>query len=116
MKLKFLCDADFTMAIVDGLARFAPGIDIESADGAGLRGIHDSKVLSIAAERGRTLLTHDRRTMPHHFARFVQTRESPGVIVIAQNVAIRTAIEEIYLIWAVNDPESWKNRISDLPA
>ncbi len=115
MKLKFLCDSDFRNAIVDGLLLLDPRIDIQSSDDAGLRGVPDPKVLSIAAEQGRVLLTHDRRTMPHHFASFIQTRDSAGVIVVAQNVSIRTAIDEIYLIWAVDDSADWTNRINDIP-
>ncbi|MCC6329729.1 MAG: DUF5615 family PIN-like protein [Acidobacteria bacterium] len=115
MTLKFLCDADFRMAIVDGLLHLDPRIDIRSADEAGLRSVHDLNVLAIAADQGRIVLTHDRRTMPHHFARFIQTRDSAGVIVVAQNVAVRTAIEEIYLVWAGDDANVWVNRISDIP-
>ncbi len=115
MKLEFLCDADFTKGIVDGLLRLDPRIDILSSDEAGLRGVPDPRVLSIASELGRVLLTHDRRTMPHHFARFIQNQDSTGVIIVAQNVAIRTAVEEIYLIWAVDDSFAWTNRISDIP-
>lgn len=115
MKLKFLCDADFTKGIVEGLCAWDPRMDIRSADDAGLRGIPDSKVLSLAAEQGRVLRTRDRRTMPHHFAHFIQKRDSAGVIIVAQNVAIRSAIEEIYLIWAVEDSNAWTNRISDVP-
>ena len=115
MKLKFQCDADFKRKIIEGLVRVDPMIDIQTADEAGLRGAHDSRVLAVSARQDRVLLTHDRRTMPYHFARFIQTHESAGVIVIAQNVAVRTAIEEIYLIWAVESPEAWRNRISDVP-
>lgn len=115
MKLKFLSDADFRRSIVDGLSRVDPRIDIQSSDESGLRGAPDSKVLSVAADTGRVLLTHDRRTMPHYFARFILSRDSAGVIIVAQNVGIRVAIEEIYLIWAVEDSTAWRNRISDVP-
>src|SRR2546429_6299910 len=44
-------------------------------------------------------VTHDRRTMPRHFADFIVKQNSPGVMIIAQKVPIRIAIEELLLLW-----------------
>jgi hypothetical protein len=49
-----------------------------------LAGLDDPTVLGIAAEEGRWLVSHDVNTMPEHFARFVETRTSAGVILISQ--------------------------------
>jgi hypothetical protein len=38
--------------------------------------------------------------MPGHFARFQETRSSPGIIVVSQNLDIGAAIEDLLLIWA----------------
>jgi hypothetical protein len=72
-------------------------------------------VLALAAQEDRILITHDRRTMPRHFADFVVNQESPGVMIIVQKININVAIEELLLIWAVSDAAEWRNMIVDLP-
>jgi predicted nuclease of predicted toxin-antitoxin system len=111
---RFQTDSDFRIEIVDGLSRLDPRIECLTADEAGLRGVPDPRVLSAAAENNRILITHDRRTMPVHFGAFIQKRDCPGVIVIAQNVSTRTAIEELYLIWMVDEHEDYRNGIVDI--
>ena len=66
-------------------------------------------------QENRILVTHDRRTMPRHFADFIVNQRSPGVLIIAQKVSVSVAIEELLLIWAASDTEEWINLIVDLP-
>lgn len=46
---------------------------------------------------------------------FLKSKTSAGVIVVAQNVSVRTAIEELYIIWAGETAADWANRIGDVP-
>jgi hypothetical protein len=78
-------------------------------------GLPDIEVLSIAAEAGRSLVSHDRRTMPSHFARFLATRTSPGLIIVDQDLDIGRRIDELLLIWAATDLEEWKDKIGYVP-
>lgn len=55
------------------------------------------------------------RTMPGHFADFIFRHQSPGVLIIAQNVSVRAAIEELLLVWATSESEEWTNLIVELP-
>ena len=71
MKIRFQADADFNEDIVFGVLRQAPSLDFQTAEEAGLRGLPDPFVLQQAANDGRILVTHDRRTMPHHFGEFI---------------------------------------------
>ena len=64
---------------------------------------------------GRILVSHDRQTMPAEFARFVQTQDSPGLIIVKQQLEIGKAIEDLLLIWAASDPEEWQNSIGYVP-
>jgi hypothetical protein len=98
-----------------GLLRLEPLVDFQTAAEAGLRGLSDDLVLGRAADEGRILVTHDRRTMPRHFAEFICHKHSPGVLIIAQNVSVRAAIEELLLIWSTSESEEWIDRIVDLP-
>ena len=115
MKVRFQADADLNEEIVAGLLRRAPEIDFQTASEANLRGLPDPEVLALAARENRVLVTHDRRTMPRHFADFMQTQACPGVIIIAQNVSVNDAIEELLLVWAASTHEEWANLIADLP-
>jgi Domain of unknown function (DUF5615) len=115
MKIRFQADADLNEEIVLGVIRREPGIDFKAATEAGLRGLPDSDVLARAAQENRILVSHDRRTMPAHFATFIQNHVSPGVFLIAQSLSVRTAIDELLLLWACSESEEWTNRIVDLP-
>ena len=92
MKIRFQADADFNAEIIDGLIRREPTIDFQTADEANLRGLKDDKVLLISLQANRILVSHDRKTMPKHFADFILLNDSPGVFIIAQNVPIGLAI------------------------
>ncbi len=115
MKPRLQADADLNEDIVAGIVRREPGVDFQTAEEAALRHLADDKVLALAARENRTLVTHDRRTMPTHFADFITGNTSPGVFIISQKISVGTAIEELLLIWAASDHEEWANRIVDLP-
>jgi hypothetical protein len=115
MNVRFQADADLNEDIVAGVVRREPTIDFQTADEANLRGLPDPQVLALAAQENRILVTHDRRTMPRHFADFIVNQKSSGVAIIAQKVDVRVAIEELLLIWAASDAEEWINLIVDLP-
>lgn len=115
MKVRFQADADLNQIIVKAILRREPGIDFQTAHVAHLAGITDLKVLDIVAESGRILVTHDRKTMPKHFAEFIQNRTSSGVILIPQKMSIRVAADDLLLIWMASEAEEWVNRIQVLP-
>ena len=115
MKIRFQADADLNAEIVAGVLRREPGIDFQTADEARLRGLLDPEVLALAAQENRILVTHDRRTMPRHFADYLLHYSSPGVFIIAQNVNVRVAIEELLLIWTASESEEWRNLIVEIP-
>jgi predicted nuclease of predicted toxin-antitoxin system len=115
MKVQFQADADLNAEIVSGVMRREPSIDFQAAEEGNLRGRPDHEVLTLAAQQNRILVTHDRRTMPYHFADFIRHHTSPGVFIIAQNVMVRVAIEELLLVWTASDHEEWANLIVELP-
>jgi hypothetical protein len=115
MSPRFQADADFNHKIVVGLRRKEPAIDILSAHVDDVVGVPDPEVLAIAAGSARILLSHDRKTMPSQFARFRETRSSPGVVIVSQNLDIGAAIEDLLLIWAATDAGEWVERIGFVP-
>ena len=115
MRVRFQADADLNEILVKAVLRREPSLDFQTAHAAGLAGLSDRDVLTSAARSGRLLATHDGRTMPKHFADFIATESSAGVLVIPQKLPIMRAVEELLLVWAATEAEEWINRIFVLP-
>lgn len=115
MKPRFQADADLNEDILKGVLRREPKVDFRTATSARLRGLSDLEVLTVAAEEGRILVSHDRKTMPRTFAQFIQDRPSPGLFLISQKTDLLVAIESLLLAWSATDQEEWVNRITVLP-
>src|SRR5688572_21200835 len=111
MKPRFQADADFNHKIVTGIHRREPAVDFQTAAQGNVIGLPDPEVLLISARLDRMLVSHDRRTMPAHFARFVETQVSPELIIVSQELDIVAAIDDLVLIWAASDSEEWKGKI-----
>jgi predicted nuclease of predicted toxin-antitoxin system len=115
MRIRFQADADLNQIIVAAVLRHLPEADFRSATDAGLAGLSDLEVLAQAAKDGRVLVTHDKNTMPSHFADFIAKTESPGVILVHQSLPVARVLEDLALIWGASQAEEWKNRIVHLP-
>ena len=77
--------------------------------------MQDPDVLQLAANLDCVLVSHDLETMPGHFYRFLETSESPGLVLIPQAWPIGRAIEELHTVWACAEAEELQNRIVYLP-
>jgi hypothetical protein len=115
MKPRFQADADFNEIIIKALLRREPSLEFRTATAAGLPGLDDAQVLSLAARANRLLVTHDRKTMPRHFTEFIVAQPSAGVLIVPQKLPITQVVDELILIWTATDAEEWINRIYSLP-
>ena len=115
MRPRFQADADCNQKIVLGLRRREPAVDFQDARAGGVIGVPDSDVLGKAADLERILISHDRKTMPAHFARFLDSRSSPGLIIVPQDLDIGLAIEDLLIVWAASNAEEWTDRLGFLP-
>jgi len=115
MRPRFQADEDLNQKIVVGLRRREPGVDFRDAYQGGIIGLVDTEVLRNTATSGRILISHDRRTMPAHFARFLASGSSPGLVVVPQELDIGTAIEDLLLIWSASEAAEWRDSIGYLP-
>jgi predicted nuclease of predicted toxin-antitoxin system len=102
VKLRFQADNDLDQRIVVAAA-------------AGLHHMPDPEVLALAAADGRVLVSHDRRTLPRHFAEFVASQNSPGLIVVSRKLPVGRAAELLHLLWAASEAEEYVNVVYDLP-
>lgn len=114
MKIRFQADNDLDQRIVVATKRLDPTIEFQTATALELHGIDDSRVLLLAAQQGRVLVSHDRRTLPGHFQRFTKSQRSPGLIVVSQRLPIGRAAELLHLLWAASDAEEYVNAVYDL--
>lgn len=112
MKPRFQADADLNQIIVKAVLRLEPSIDFQTAHVAGL---DDPDVLKLAAQQGRILVSHDRKTMPKHFGQFIVSENSPGILIVSQKLPISQVAEDLFLIWLASEPEEWVNCIRSLP-
>jgi hypothetical protein len=103
--VRFQADADLNQIIVAAVVRKDPAVDFRTATVAALEGMSDLQVLALAAAEGRVLVTHDAKTMPRHFAEFVRSHDSAGVVVVPQHLPVSTVVEEVLLIAAATSAE-----------
>jgi hypothetical protein len=115
VRVQFQADANFNQHIVLGVLRRIPEVSFKTSREAGLENLPDNEVLSLAARESRILVTHDRRTMPLHFAKFLSLQTSPGVFLVPKRIPVRTIIEELILIWYASESEDYVNQILTLP-
>ncbi len=115
MGIRFQADENLKQAIVYGALRREPSIDFQTAQEAGMLGAADQTLLQKCALESRVLVSHDLKTMPRHFAKFIAKRPSAGVLLIPQRVSIGAAIESLLVIWNSYEASEWRNRICYLP-
>ena len=77
MRVRFQADADLNRHIIAAVKRREPLVEFQTAPEAGLMGLDDPTVLALASGEGRLLVSHDRQTMPHHFAALMRGKQVP---------------------------------------
>ncbi len=87
--LRFLADENFNFDIVSGLLRRKPELDIVRVQEMDLEETSDRALLKLAAQEGRVLPTHDRKTMLRHVGDRVQANQPmPGVFVTRRGLSV----------------------------
>jgi hypothetical protein len=111
---KILADENLKGALVRGLRRQKPDLDLVRVQDVGLLGADDPTVLDWAAMEDRVLLTHDIRTITKYaYDRLVAGLSMPGVIEVRGNLSIGQAIEDILLL--VEFEEEWRSQVRYIP-
>jgi hypothetical protein len=114
--LRFAADENFNNAIVRGLFRRKPQLDLVRVQDAGLSGADDQTVLEWAAAEGRALLTHDVSTMTRYASERIASGQAvPGVFEVGPHVPIATAIEDLLILTECSLDGEWDNQIRYLP-
>ena len=114
--LRFATDENFKSAILRGILRRKPNLDIVRVQDVGLSEEDDDVILEWAAKENRILLTHDVSTITDFAYQRVRAGKSmPGVFEVGRSVSIRTAIEDILLIAETSLEGAWEGQVRYLP-
>lgn len=115
--IRFLADENFNGKIVRGLLRRIPILDLLRAqDVAEVEGFGDEVLLSWAAQEGRVLLTHDKRTVPRHaYERVRRGQPMAGVFVVDPRLSYGVVIEELALVAGATVIGEWEGQVRYLP-
>ncbi|MBZ5603091.1 MAG: DUF5615 family PIN-like protein [Acidobacteriia bacterium] len=111
MKIRFQADANLNPAIGSGLERREPALDYRLARRVLRDGLPDHEVLLLAARDDRVLVTSDLRTMPRHFAQFLETNDSAGVLLIRGRMRLGEIVELLIDIWRAVEHEELRNQM-----
>ena len=114
--LLLAADENFNNAIVRGLLRQRPELDLVRVQDVGLSGGDDVAVLEWAAQEGRVLLTHDISTVTRYaYERVGAGERMPGVFEVSRDISIGRVIEDILLLAEYSLDEEWEGQVRYLP-
>ena len=114
--LRLLIDENLDHRIMRGLRLQISQLDSLSVQEINLRGTKDPLLLDWAAENQRILVTHDINTIPKYaYEKIAAGEPMTGVIVIPDDLAIGTAIDELALIVECCDARELENQVRYLP-
>ncbi|MEK6321571.1 MAG: DUF5615 family PIN-like protein [Acidobacteriota bacterium] len=114
--LRLAVDENFNNAIIRGLLRKQPGLDIVRVQDAGLSGADDPTLLEWAAREKRVLLTHDVSTITRFaYERVKAGLSMPGVFELSRQVQIGRAIDDIRLLAECSLEDEWEGQVRYLP-
>ena len=114
--IRFLTDEDFTAAILKGVMRRLPDLDIVRVQDVGLRGCRDPLILEFAASENRIVLSHYVATMKlHAAARLVSGKLMPGLLLLPQNIPVARGIEAVVMVAVCSRDDEWNDIIEHLP-
>lgn len=114
--LRLLIDQDLDHDILRGLLRRTPQLDAVTAFELGMEAATDRQLLIRAAQEGRIIVTHDRKTMPTHAADLIgEGQNIAGLFVVRRSLPLHQVIEDLALMITCSENDEWVNVIRYLP-
>jgi len=105
-------------AVREALRRLEPLLDVQVMGEAGSPPLEteDLDLLAWLQREGRILVTRNRRTMPTHYANFLEAGgHVPGILMVAEDFSIAQLVDDLFLIWSASEAEEWWDRLIYLP-
>jgi hypothetical protein len=114
--ISLLADENFHGAIVRGVWRREPDLDIVRVQDVGLMGSSDPEILEWAAQNGRILMTRDVETLTGYaYDRVRSGLPMPGVLEVRDRLPFRQAIEEILIFAQCSRADEWEGQVCYIP-
>jgi hypothetical protein len=114
--IKLVADENFHGAILRGLLRHMPDLDVVRVQDVGLAQTPDPVILAWAARERRVLLTHDRDTMPDFAFDRVRTGErTAGVFLVSDYMPVGLAIDQLLLAIQCLSAADCENQVHYFP-
>jgi hypothetical protein len=114
--LKLAADENFNNAILRGVLRRLPEVDVVRLQDVGLSGVDDREVLAWAAVEQRIVLSHDVTTLSKFaIERLDSGRQMAGLFLVGYSAPIGVVIEDIVLLATCSQDGEWEGQVVFLP-
>jgi predicted nuclease of predicted toxin-antitoxin system len=114
--VRLLLDENVEKALLLGLRRRHPRLDVVRVVDVGLGGRPDTEILEWAAREGRVVVSRDRATLSAEAARRIEGgKPMPGLILLRRGVGVGRILEDLELLLATARPGELENTILYLP-
>ena len=114
--MRFLSDENFNGAILRGLMRRLPKLDLVRVQDVGLMHTDDPVILEWAANEKRILLTHDVATITMYaYERINQGLPMTGVVEIIAKASIGKIIDDLEIFICCSEPDEYEGQVLFIP-
>ena len=114
--MRLLTDENFNGAILRGLIRRLPELDLVRVQDVDLMNADDPTILEWAAREERILLTHDVATITMYaYERINKGLPMPGVVEVIATASIGRILDDLELFVQCSLPEEYDGRILFIP-
>ena len=114
--MRLLADENFNGAILRGLMRRLPELDIIRVQDVGLMSTDDPDILEWAANEKRVLLTHDVATITMYaYDRVSQGLSMAGVVEVIATAPIGKIIDDLELLITCSQPGDYEGQVIFIP-
>lgn len=116
MIIRIATDENFEGAIIRGILRRYPMLDIVRIQDTPLFSKPDRLILDWITQEDRILLTHDKRTMPDFvYERIIMGKNVCGIFVVNTNAPLGLIIDQLSIIIDASDIREWDNLVTFVP-
>jgi len=116
--VRYLIDESLPLALVAGLRRREPAIDVWRVGQQGMPafGADDADILVFCEKAQRMLVSLDRATLPGHAGEHVDAgHHTNGVLLVTRRCTLRMMLEDLLLVWSTTDADEWLDVVAYLP-
>ncbi|MEQ9354599.1 DUF5615 family PIN-like protein [Coleofasciculus chthonoplastes] len=114
--MRLVTDENFNGAILRGLIRRLPELDVVRVQDVGLMHTDDATILEWAANEERILLTHDVATIVMYAGdRINQGLPMPGVVEVIATAPIGQILDDLELFILCSQPGEYEDQIIFIP-